>query len=244
MRGLLGLTVLCLPTRRLGLAVALALLVATGWGAVRWQGARAAVQAAAALRGKRVAIDPGHGGVDAGASGSGVRESVVVLSVALRLRALLEAAGAQVLLTREPDTDFSQFESRFGLRGKIPVQARMQEINAWQPAVLVNVHANSFKAAPTAHGAQVFYAKTGLAGSAHLAQLMQAEIAARTGETRRRANTGVRHYMLDHAEMPAVTVEIGFLSNRREARLLADPAYQEKLARAMYLALARWFAGE
>jgi N-acetylmuramoyl-L-alanine amidase len=233
---------LLVSRRRAAAALALLLLVLACGDAVRLRHAQAVAEDRQALRGRRVAIDPGHGGVDAGASGSGVRESDVVLGVAERLRDLLVAAGAEVLLTRDRGTDFSQYRSRHGMAGKMDVTTRMAMIEAFRPDVLVNVHANSFTAAPREHGAQVFFSRNGAEGSARLAALMQRELALQTGETRRKPNSGIDHYMLEHAPAPAVTVEVGFLSNPREARLLADPAYQAKLARAMADALAQWFA--
>jgi N-acetylmuramoyl-L-alanine amidase len=170
-----------------------------------------------------------------------VRESDVALAVSLRLRELLAAAGAQVLLPRTPETDFSQFRNKRGGPGNYPMRVRMEAIRAWSPDVLLNVHANSFRAGPSEHGAQVFYSPVGGPASARLAALTQAELVAWTGETRRKPNTTLIHYMLEESPVPAVTVEVGFLSNRREAGLLNKPAYQDKLARAMYAALARWF---
>jgi N-acetylmuramoyl-L-alanine amidase len=223
-------------------ALALAALVALGWTASLVRQGEITAAEAAALSGRRIAIDPGHGGIDAGASGHGVRESDVVLAVSMKLTDLLTAAGAQVLLTRTPETDYTRFPSKNGGPGKYRVNLRMAEIMAWSPDVLVNVHANSFVSGPGEHGAQVFYSpKVGGEPSARLAALTQAELASWTGETRRKPNTTLVHYMLEESPVPAVTVEIGFLSNRREARLLAQPAYQEKLARAMYTALAKWF---
>src|SRR5262245_43872908 len=63
---------------------------------------------ASALRGRRIVLDPGHGGVFAGTVGvGGLTEKEVNLGVALELRDLLAAAGAQVLLTRDTDRDFT-----------------------------------------------------------------------------------------------------------------------------------------
>ena len=59
------------------------------------------------LRGRRIVLDPGHGGYFPGTVGvGGLTEKEVNLAVALELRALLAAAGAQVLMTRETDRDF------------------------------------------------------------------------------------------------------------------------------------------
>ena len=230
------------PGRRHAVAaLALLALALLAVAAVMLRGAEVAASDAAALRGRRIAIDPGHGGPDAGASGFGVRESDVVLAVALRLRDLLGAAGAQVFLARTPETDFSEYRNKNGGPGNYRLNVRMDAIKAWAPDVLVNVHANSFRQGPSEHGAQVFYSPVGGPASLRLAAITQAELAAWTGETKRKPNTTLIHYMLEESPVPAVTVEVGFLSNRREAGLLASPAYQDKLARAMYTALARWF---
>ncbi|HVB09088.1 MAG TPA: N-acetylmuramoyl-L-alanine amidase [Bacillota bacterium] len=227
--------------RHMVAALALVALLAMAWGAIALRQAEIAAAEADALRGRRVAIDPGHGCIDAGASGFGVRESDVVLAVSVKLGDLLAAAGAQALVTRTPQTDCSQFLNKDGRPGKYRVAARMAEIKAWGPDVLVNVHANSFVSGPGEHGAQVFYSPRGGEGSATLAAITQAELATWTGETSRKPNSSIIHYMLEESPVPAVTVEIGFLSNRREAALLHQRAYQEKLAKAMYTALAHWF---
>ena len=58
----------------------------------------------AALPGKVVVIDPGHGGAEGGASGNGLREADVVLDLAARLEGRLAAVGVRVLLTRGADS--------------------------------------------------------------------------------------------------------------------------------------------
>jgi N-acetylmuramoyl-L-alanine amidase len=88
--------------------------------------------AARAQRGPRIVIDPGHGGSQEGAKGSGsLQEKEVVLQLAKRLRERLEKeVGAQVFLTREKD-------------GTLPLPERVQFANGKRPDVFLSLHANS-----------------------------------------------------------------------------------------------------
>lgn len=237
-------TVVVVRTRaaaRVGLLVGVALLAA-------WLGGRAlaALHLAAAvssLRGRVVALDPGHGGIDPGAIGPyGVNEDVIVLAVSLDLARMLERAGAAVVLTRQANTDLAGAEAAPpSARKRVDLRARMVRINASGADVLLSIHANHFHAS-SEHGAQVFYSARRAGESKLLAGLLQTQLAAITGETRRRISEHIDHFLLEHADMPAVTVEIGFLSNPREARLLESADYQQRLAYAMFVALAHWFA--
>ena len=227
---------------RWALALGLALVVAGGV----WLHVHAGPSLSAAvysLRGRVVGLDPGHGGIDPGAIGaSGLNEDTVNLAVSLRLAALLERAGALVVLTRTGDNDRAGVVAGGPMtRQRVDLHARVELVNAAAADVVVSVHANHFSS-PAEHGAQVFYNAQRFAASKALATLMQSRLAAITGETRRQISEHIDHYLLAKSDMPAVTVEIGFLSNPREARLLADPAYQQRLAYALYSALALWFA--
>ncbi len=195
------------------------------------------------LRGKVVAIDPGHGGIDPGAIGPyGVNEDTIVLAVSLRLASLLERAGAIVVLTRTGDNDMAgTTEGGPSARKRVDLRARVALINLADADVAVSIHANHFSSA-SEHGAQTFYSPDRFPESRVLATLMQQQLARITGETRRKISEHIDHYLLEHTEMPGVTVEIGFLSNPREARLLAESAYQQRIAYGMYIALSEWFA--
>jgi N-acetylmuramoyl-L-alanine amidase len=239
------LTAVRLPRRRL-IFWAGAAGLAVGGGV--WVGARVAAgpslaAAAYSLRGRVVAVDPGHGGIDPGAIGPyGVNEDTIVLAVSLRLAAMLERAGAIAVLTRTGASDVAgSTEGGPTARKRVDLRARVDIINAAAPDVVVSVHANHFSSSAE-HGAQTFYSEGGLAASKELALLMQQQLVRVTHETRRKVSEHIDHYVLNHTDVPGVTVEIGFLSNPREARLLAAPAYQERLAYAMYAALAHWFA--
>lgn len=224
------------------LLVLSALTAAVLWvqGAVRGAHWASAVYS---LRGKVVAIDPGHGGIDPGAIGPyGVNEDTIVLAVSLRLATMLENAGAIVVLTRTGDNDVAgTTEGGPTARKRVDLRARVAMINAASADVVISVHANHFSS-PSEHGAQTFYSADRFPQSRELASLMQRQLSRVTGETRRKISEHIDHYLLEHTMVPGVTVEIGFLSNPREARLLGEPAFQERVAYAMYTALAEWFA--
>jgi N-acetylmuramoyl-L-alanine amidase len=227
-------------------ALLLAVLVVTAISMRLVAAARAEQQLAAAalsLRGRVVAIDPGHGGIDPGAIGpGGVNEDTVVLAISLRLAEMLERAGAIAVLTRNGRSEVTgTTQGGPGTRRRINLRERVALINAAGADVVVSVHGNSFSST-SEHGAQVFYNPDRFPQNRQLAQLMQRQLARVTGETRRKVSEHIEHYILNYSNMPGVTVEVGFLSNPREAQLLADPGYQQRLAYAIYSALALWFA--
>jgi N-acetylmuramoyl-L-alanine amidase len=233
------------PAARRGLAAALALCLALGgaWWVQRRVRASTLAAAAYSLRGRVVAVDPGHGGIDPGALGpGGIIEDTVVLAVSLKLAAMLEQAGAIVVLTRTGSSDLpSATAGGPTARRRVDLRTRVQLVNQAAADVLVSVHANHFSN-PAERGAQTFYNAQRFPESRELAALMQEQLRRVTGETRRSISEHIDHYVLNHSNMPAVTVEIGFLSNPSEARLLARPDYQSRVAYAIFTALALWFA--
>ncbi len=194
------------------------------------------------LRGKVVAVDPGHGGIDPGAIGpGGLTEDTINLAVSLDLATMLERAGAIVILTRTGDHD--QAGTTTGgpsARKRVDLRARVALIRSAAADVVVSVHGNHFSN-PAERGAQVFYAAADGLESRALAQAIQDQLARLTA-TRRRISEHIDHYLLTHTDVPGVTVEVGFLSNAAEARLMADPAYQHRLAYAIYSGVALWAA--
>src|SRR6185503_16686934 len=96
---------------------------------------------ASGLAGRKIAIDPGHGGVFRGALGvHGLTEAEVNLSVGLRLRDLLAAKGATVFMTRDRDRDFLT-PADSSLRGDLNERARLA--NAFGPDLFLSIHHNA-----------------------------------------------------------------------------------------------------
>ncbi len=180
------------------------------------------------LEGHVIFIDPGHGGVDPGACGEIYTEKEIVLKVALLLGDRLARSGAQVVYTRTGDYDLETPEVS-------DVQARINIMKQSKASVAISIHCNDFTD-PWERGAQVFYNASKHPDSKRLAQLIQDEFAKHT-DTEREISSQLDHFILNHAEMPAVTVELGFLSNPDEEKLLGSDRYQQKLVTCIYNAI-------
>lgn len=170
-----------------------------------------------------VCIDPGHGGADPGAVAGGVRESDVVLAHALAIGAALEAAGAAVLYTRTEDVART-------------LASRARAANDAHAARFVSVHANA-SASEAPRGFQVFHCRGSEAGEALARRIYDAALPA-AGATDwsgvypdESAACGYRAlYVLRATRMPAVLIELGFLTHAGERERLQDPAYRQLLA--------------
>jgi len=192
------------------------------------------------LVGKIIAVDPGHGGVDPGALGpDGLLEKDIVLDVALRLRTLLKAAGATVVMTRETDTDLSDsaLGRQYSRRKRQDLKRRVEIVNESQADILVSIHVNSMASARW-FGAQVFYAEESPEG-AKLAENIQASLQEHLKNTKRQIAKG-DFYLLRQSNCPAVIVEVGFISNPSEASLLATEEYRRQLAFAIFAGILRY----
>ncbi len=223
----------------IGIFTLLLVVAASGWGHLV---APHAVPAAAPLHETLIVLDPGHGGPDPGAvSSDGLLEKDIVLQVALRLRHLLESSGYQVIMTRETDADLGDTSSSLRDRKRADLHRRLQIINASGADAVISIHANAMASARW-HGAQVFYRPDRAPESKTLAQCIQQELVCITGETTRDINVSTGQFILQETWLPAVNVEVGFLSNPREARLLGDPRYQDKVAWAMMIGITRYFS--
>jgi N-acetylmuramoyl-L-alanine amidase len=163
-----------------------------------------------------VAIMPGHGGYDPGAISpfNGLKEKNVTLSMGLDLRRDLEAQGVKVVMTRTTDTFVSVAKSESDA-----VKAHAN--------VLISLWVNDWTD-DTLEGATVFmpYSK-----DMPLAQPLNTEMAAAIAP----AGMGDRGVQLlpqlwVHAPMPALTIEVGFMSNQQDSELLADSSFRATVA--------------
>ncbi len=180
------------------------------------------------VKDKIIVIDPGHGGGDSGASGpSGLREKDVCLSVAKKTESLLTDAGAKVIMTRTTDRDVTYA----GSPNVMELQARVDKAPS-NADVFVSIHCNAFQS-PSANGMETYYSGRSSEGR-RLAQLLNEELASAG-----KAN----FYVIRHTACPASLVELAFITNYREERLLADDEYQNTLAAAIAKAVSRFFTG-
>jgi N-acetylmuramoyl-L-alanine amidase len=197
------------------------------------------------LSGKTIALDAGHGGFDGGASSrEGVLEKDINLNITLFLRDYLQQAGAVVVMTREEDKDLADKNTKgYSRRKTQDLLERADFINAQKPNLFITVHVNSIPS-PQWKGAQTFY-YLNHADNPNLAALIQNELRRSLENTDRVALKADKPvYLLKVLKVPSTLIEVGFLSNPDEARLLASETYQKKISAAIYQGILRYFAGE
>ncbi|KAF0196826.1 MAG: N-acetylmuramoyl-L-alanine amidase CwlD [Bacillota bacterium] len=191
-----------------------------------------------------VAIDPGHGGVDPGALGhNGMHEKAIVLNIALKLRSLLQSSGAIVVMTRDTDTDLSEASlgNQYSRRKRQDLERRVELIDNSGAELLVSIHVNSIASGRWA-GGQAFYSPGSDQGKL-LAQSLQSALKEVLKNTNRQAATG-DYYIMRESQTLASLVEVGFISNPQEGRLLAQDDYQNKVAWAIYVGILKHFAAQ
>jgi len=191
------------------------------------------------LQNKVIVIDPGHGGADPGAQNSGLKEKDINLDISLRLRKVLESKGCKVILTREVDKDF--FLPGF-VRGRMAKRAELNqrtELATQNNADLfISVHTNSFPQRNT-YGMETYYHLKSSPGKA-LAELIQEQLTQLQSDNKRKAKAG-DYYLINQSKMPAVIIEVGFISNPRERKLLMSDEYRDSVAVAVSTGIERYF---
>jgi N-acetylmuramoyl-L-alanine amidase len=216
---------------------------------------------------RTVVIDPGHGGAEVGARGTGgTEEKNVTLAVARRLRTLIESRlGLRVYLTRDDDR-------------LLTLDERSAYANSQKADVFLSIHANG-ALRPAIRGAEVFSLAADSAGdlmvqgegaavvlptlgggaraidlirwdaaqtryldqSATFANLVEQALRARV-EMSPRPVQQAPFRVLVGANMPAVLVEVGYLSNAEQEQALNSGLYQDRIAQSLYDAVAQYRA--
>jgi len=168
----------------------------------------------------RIAIDAGHGGRDPGADPDGVLEKDINLAIA---KILLELAEA------EPNLDPVLIRS---LDIFISLEDRILQAEEEEAILYVTIHANSFSS-PEPNGVETIVDNTRAADddSWVLAELIQDGVVNATGAHDR--GTRTQESYLQRTEMPAVSVETGYLTNPEERAKLNDPEYQARVAQGV-----------
>lgn len=191
---------------------------------------------------KIIAIDPGHGGVDPGAvSKSGIHEDDINLKIALKLKRLIEQSGGIVFMTRTEDKGLYSSEAKtLRQMKKEDLIKRKDMVNESESDIFISIHLNSFTK-PKYYGAQAFFQEGSVEGE-RLALIIQEELKNILDKENKRAP---QHrddiFLLKEVTVPSVLVECGFLSNEKEAKLLEEESYQEKIAWAIYVGIMNYF---
>ncbi len=164
-----------------------------------------------------VIIDPGHGGQDPGTIGiAGIQEKNVVLPISLDVVEELKKQGVEVRLTRDRDY-FVSLEGRTDMANDIDAD------------LFVSIHANAINLSrPDVNGLETYYYQSGL----RLAEIIHWNIL-NTVNIQNRNIRRARFFVLRHSTMPAVLVEVGFLTGAEDSSRLKDPDHRRQMAQAI-----------
>ncbi|PPK68088.1 N-acetylmuramoyl-L-alanine amidase [Actinokineospora auranticolor] len=184
------------------------------------------------LTGKRIIIDPGHGGADTGVSVNGVNESDLMWDLARRLEGRMVATGMEALLSRGPD--------------QCPDEStRAQFANEAGADLVLSLHSDANRS-PYAQGVASFhFGSTGKDGATStlgeaMAGLIQRELAKRTGLRDCGAHPKTWE-LLRMTRCPAVRIEIGYLTNPEDRHKLTDPSFRDVVAEGIVVAVKRLY---
>lgn len=189
------------------------------------------------LQGKTIVIDPGHGGIDSGATANGVIEKEITLKVSLKLEKILTEHGAIVSLTRNGDMDYYS-RGKGGKRHDL--LKRVDIINNSGADMFISIHCNAFSM-PSLFGAQVFY-NAKHADNKQIAEITQQALKNFPTGNKRQAKQDLNILVLNATTIPGILVETGYITNKDEAAKLLNDSYQELLATAIAKAMAYHFA--
>ena len=159
-------------------------------------------------------MDAGHGGTNLGAVGpTGVIEKDLTLAVSLKLRDLLEAAGAKVIMTREKEIFFDNKERILFYRDSTP-------------DLLVSIHLNSSADPIRVGGTSTYYRSVGFRPLSQAIYQRMLSLG-----LKEYGNNGSFNFMLNSpTEYPNALVEMLFLSNPAEEMKILDPGFQQQIA--------------
>lgn len=170
-----------------------------------------------------IVLDPGHGGLDNGASIAGVDEDELNLEISFALKEELESRGATVYMTRTDDQDMTRRNYNYSKQDDMYLRAL--KIDEYQPDLFLSIHLNSSNS--SAWGSQVFYYKKSEDGK-RLADSIHNQMKTLTG-TRKNISSS-SFYILRATQSLGVLIECGFLSNANERGQLKSRSYHKKLA--------------
>ena len=181
---------------------------------------------------KIIVLDPGHGGEDPGCSVGDIYEDDINLSIAKKLKPMLENAGYVVYMTREDDAF-------------VGVRDRANYANEIGADLYISIHQNSESAIVTTNGTvngvEVWYNSEKDESSMHLAQVIQDTLV----NTTEAKNLGIKieneFVVIRDTTMPSCLIECGYISNKAERKRLTTEDYQDKLAKGILEGIKNYF---
>lgn len=186
------------------------------------------------LSGKKIVIDPGHGGKDSGTQGllTGVYEADLNLEISNKLKDKLESMGAEVIMTRTEEST-----KELGDEKKLQTSLRGKIIEDAKADMLLSIHQNYNKDSKKVAGVQILYADK---NSAQFADALQEEF--NTELNRRLHNQKNEYIVLKLGNQIGVIVECGFLSNKEDEDRLQTDEYQSQVVDIICKQVEKYFS--
>lgn len=180
---------------------------------------------------KIVVLDAAHGGEDQGAASDELTEKDVTLDIVRRVRDQLEETDIRVYCTRQEDEDVSE-------------QARSALANTLQADLMVSVHVKENAQAPETYGTITRYNPDYVIpyfGNAELADLLERTVSARIGGRGVGIAADREDALLNLSEVPSACLEIGGLTNAKEAGPLENGDYRQLAADGICEAIVNYY---
>lgn len=181
-----------------------------------------------------IVLDPGHGGNDSGAVSNGLQEKAVALSVAKKVESKLKKDGAKVIMTRTNDRRM-ELNERTAFAKKVHAES------------FISIHLNSATNS-SAHGTETFYSSQVYAGDQNLngyeSKILATFVNSSIIKEVNTANRGVKDrafYVIRKNNIPAILIELAFISNPTDRDKLKSEYYQEKFADAIYKGIVQYY---
>lgn len=185
---------------------------------------------------RKILIDAGHGGFDAGAEATVGKknEAELNLAVAKHLKSELQDAGFQVEMTREKD-------EALGGNKDADMQARRKMIEESNADLVVSVHMNTVDDA-SVNGPICFFMPGSTQGE-RLAQLIQKNLNDELDPKNPKKSRSENFFVLRSGKMPCILVECGFITNKDEAKKLENSKYQKRVAQSIAWGILDYYGG-
>lgn len=192
---------------------------------------------------KVILIDPGHGGVDGGASGKGgAMEKDINLKISLKLKDELIKEGYEVVMIRAEDKGLYIDEGRIRKKKLEDLNNRVKMKKDSNCDMFISIHLNAFPESKY-YGAQVWYSRN--KDSQRFARIVQQNLRTDLDPNNdRHEKSALDSYKVLRVndDMPSVLIECGFLSNQMEEQKLVTDEYQNKIAKSIVKSVQMYYS--
>ncbi|WP_310602327.1 N-acetylmuramoyl-L-alanine amidase [Anaerosporobacter sp.] len=176
----------------------------------------------------KIAIDAGHGGVDAGCNRENVLEKEINLSIAMLLKDRLEEKGYDVVMIRNGD---------YGLS----LEERVKIAEEEHADIFVSIHQNVCEESDKVKGIETWYYPDESGNNKRLAGVIHQQTMQVIDTKDRGLRESAELYVIRETSMPSCLIETGFMTNKKERELLATKKYQKQLAEGIAQGIEFYF---